>query len=135
MHGVAEGGITQHDVLANSGCERVVEQRQGMFPLRRELDLVGHSNATASLAVPRPDLRQVEPHSDTAAAALPSQVQAGSDLAVINSPERPRVLAGDADGVAALLRETCVVDNERLDLGQLTIQRAPKASEDFGLRP
>ena len=93
---VTVASIREQDVVAYSPRERVVQLRQGKLPLALEAHLLGHTRGTAPLTAAGLLLGQVQLHADTAAALLPSQVQADCHLAVIGAPQGARVLASHA---------------------------------------
>src|SRR5690349_6779294 len=58
-----------------------------------------------------------------------------SDLTIIDSSQRPRVLTSDSDRVLTLLRMSRVVDDERLDAGQLAVELARQSREHLAVGP
>lgn len=69
---------------------------------------------------------------DAAAALLGCEMKADGDLAVVGPPQRPGVLARDADRRLALLREARVVDDQRLHARQLGSDGSSMSREAIG---
>jgi len=121
---VAVARVCEDDVSAHAGGKRVVDERERDLPLLRKLDLDRNADAASPRHVVGPRFGQEQSHPDARAAELASEMNTDGDLAIIDAPQGARVLACDADGVFALLRKACVVDDQGFDGGKLTIDLA-----------
>ena len=112
--------VPGHPPRSHAGVQRALDHRYGQRRLGREAHLLGHPGARAPLGVVRPRARQVQLPVDQRVATLAGVGQVDGDLAVLDAPGRPRVLALHPHGGAALLRIPGLVhDQHRLALAQV----------------
>ncbi len=62
-------------------------------------------------------------------------MQAGRDLAIVDPPKRARILTSDADRMNSLFREASIVDHERLEPWQLSLQHQCEPAQHLGISP
>lgn len=132
---IAISRIGENHVGADACGQRVVDEGDRDLPLLRELDLDRKTDGASTRSIVCPCFRQEQAHADARAAQLAGEMNADRDLAIIDAAERARILTRDADRVFPFLGKSGVVDDERLDAGQLAIDLRRYSRKYFRVGP
>src|SRR3954452_7312202 len=116
---LAVSRVDQDDVLLHAPPKRGVELSQRDLVLRRELHVVRDLRFLTALPVGAPLFWEVELQRDALTALFATEMQTGRHLAIVLSTQGARVLALHAHRVLPFLGESRVVDDQRLDAGEL----------------
>ena len=114
--------IHQHDTARHARRERRTHLRERDLRLGLERDLRGNMRPVAAPGIVGPCLRQIQPIGDRQAAVTIGDRQRHRHLAIGLFAELPAILMVHADRVAALLGESRIVDDPRLDRS-VTLER------------
>lgn len=130
-HRVAVTRIRERDRQAHTSAARSIKEVQRDLPLALKFDGFRDADSAQSLGVAGPFLRQVQLHPYADAALFSSDVNARGYLAVVRSPQGPRILPSNTYGIRAFLGETRVVEDDDLEPRHLALNQVgePRAND------